>query len=381
MNIPFVDLKAQYRTIADDVNRAMAEVVENTDFVLGRAVNQFEEAFAAYCDADYAIGVDSGYSALELIVRAYDIGHGDEVITAANTFVATVLAISNCGAKPVLVDADPVTYNLDPTKLEAAITPRTKAIMPVHLYGQPADMDPIMAIAEKYGLKVIEDAAQGHGGYYKGRRVGALGHAAGFSFYPGKNLGAYGDGGAVVTSDPVLADKMRLLRNLGQRVKYQHEVKGYNRRLDTLQAAVLGVKLPHLDGWNADRRRVAAEYKQLLTGLPVVTPQTLPGVEPVYHLYVIRVQNRDDLQQYLAQRGIATGLHYPTPIHLQPAYAELDYQPGDFPITEALAHEILSLPMFPELSSEAVRYVVDAIAAFVTDAEAAVEPLPQLVAA
>lgn len=379
MNIPFVDLKAQYQTIAADVNRAMTDVLENTDFILGRAVNQFEEAFAAYCDVDYAIGVDSGYSALELIVRAYEIGPGDEVITAANTFVATVLAISNCGATPVLVDADPVTYNLDPTKLEAAITPRTKAIMPVHLYGQPADMDAIMAIAEKHGLKVIEDAAQGHGGRYKGRRVGSLGHAAGFSFYPGKNLGAYGDGGAVVTNDSVLADKVRLLRNLGQRVKYQHEVKGFNRRLDTLQAAVLGVKLPHLDGWNADRRRVAAEYEQLLTGLPVVAPQSPTAIEPVYHLYVIRVQNRDDLQQYLAQRGIATGLHYPTPIHLQPAYAELNYQPGDFPITEALAHEILSLPMFPELTSEAVHYIVDAISAFVAEPEDIVEPLPQFV--
>lgn len=377
MNIPFVDLKAQYRMIADDVNHAMVEVVENADFILGRAVNEFEEAFAAYSDANYAIGVDSGYSALELIIRAYDIGPGDEVITAANTFVATVLAISNCGAMPVLVDADPVSYNLDTTKLEAAITPRTKAIMPVHLYGQPADMDLVMAIAEKYGLKVIEDAAQAHGGRYKGHRVGSLGHAAGFSFYPGKNLGAYGDGGAVVTNDPVLADKVRLLRNLGQRVKYQHEVKGYNRRLDTLQAAVLGVKLPHLDGWNANRRRVAAEYEQLLAGLPIVTPQTLAEVEPVYHLYVVRVQKRDELQQYLAQHGIATGMHYPTPIHLQPAYADLGYHLGDFPSTEVLAHDILSLPMFPELTNEEVRYIVDTISVFVLGGEGASQHVPQ----
>lgn len=369
MNIPFVDLKAQYRTIEGEVNAAIAQVLQNADFILGSAVDAFEAEFAAYCDTDYAIGVDSGYSALELILRAYEIGAGDEVIAPANTFVATVLAVSNCGATPVLVDADPVTYNLDPAKIEAAITEKTRAIMPVHLYGQPADMDPIMAIARKHGLRVIEDAAQGHGGYYRGRRVGSLGDAAGFSFYPGKNLGAYGDGGAVVTNDPDLADKIRLLRNLGQRVKYQHEIKGFNRRLDTLQAAVLRVKLPYLDGWNAARRQAAAAYTRHLAGLPLITPACPADIEPVYHLYVIRSQQRDALQQQLKEANIATGLHYPTPIHLQGSYRELGHSQGDFPVTEQLAGEILSLPMYPELIEDAVAYVAETIEQFVSHAE------------
>lgn len=364
MNIPFVDLKAQYRTIEQEVNAAVAAVLQNADFILGEAVDQFEDEFADYCNSAYAVGVDSGYSALELILRAYGVGPGDEVITAANTFIATALSISNCGATPVFVDADPHTYNLDPAKLEAAITPATKAIMPVHLYGQPADMDPILTIARNHGLKVIEDAAQGHGGRYKGRIVGSLGDAAAFSFYPGKNLGAYGDGGAVVTNDPALADQIRLLRNLGQRVKYQHEIKGFNRRLDTMQAAVLRVKLRYLDQWNGARRRVAAAYAQLLHGLPITTPYLPTDVEHVYHLYVIRAQNRDDLQRFLTKRGIATGLHYPTPIHLQPAYAELGYGPTDFPVTEALSQEILSLPIYSELSDDAVQYIVESIAEF-----------------
>ncbi len=364
MNIPFVDLKAQYLTIEQEVNAAIADVLKNADFILGHAVDQFEDEFADYCNTAYAVGVDSGYSALELILRAYGVGPGDEVITAANTFIATALSISNCGATPVFVDADPDTYNLDPTKLEAAITPATKAIMPVHLYGQPADMDPILTIARKHGLKVIEDAAQGHGGRYKGRIVGSLGDAAAFSFYPGKNLGAYGDGGAVVTNDPDLVDQLRLLRNLGQRVKYQHEIKGFNRRLDTMQAAVLRVKLRYLDQWNAARRRVAAEYAQRLRGLPVTTPYTPTDLEHVYHLYVIRAQNRGELQKFLTERGIATGLHYPTPIHLQEAYAELGYGPADFPVTEALSQEILSLPIYSELSDDAVQYIAESIAEF-----------------
>ena len=377
MNIPFVDLKAQYRTIETEVNAAIAQVLQNADFILGSAVDAFEAEFAHYCDADYAVGVDSGYSALELILRAYDIGPGDEVIAPANTFVATVLAISHCGATPVLVDADPVTYNLDPQKLEAAITESTRAIMPVHLYGQPADMDPIMAIARKHGLKVIEDAAQGHGGYYKGRRVGSLGDAAGFSFYPGKNLGAYGDGGAVVTNDPDLADRLRLLRNLGQRVKYQHEIKGFNRRLDTIQAAVLRVKLPYLDRWNSERRRAAAGITAGLYGLPVSTPVSPAYIEPVYHLYVIQTEARSALQQHLTTAGIATGLHYPKPIHLQPAYAELNYQPGDFPVAEALAENILSLPIFPELTNEAVAYITEQIRKFFGVADASIMFVPQ----
>lgn len=364
MNIPFVDLKAQYHSIAEDVNRAITDVLENTDFILGRAVDEFEADFAAYCEADYAIGVDSGYSALELILRAYEIGPDDEVITAANTFVATAFAISTCGATPVLVDAHPVSYNLDPAKLEAAITPRTKAIMPVHLYGQPVDMDPILEIARRHDLKVIEDAAQGHGGRYHGRVVGSLGDAAAFSFYPGKNLGAYGDGGACVTNDAALADRLRLLRNLGQRVKYSHELKGFNRRLDTLQAAVLRVKLPHLETWNRERRRAAAAFTSGLQGLPLITPAHRPEIEPVYHLYVIQTDARAELQEALSNAGVATGMHYPKPIHLQPAYQELGYQLGDFPVAEALAEKILSLPIFPELTNDHIAFITEQIRKF-----------------
>lgn len=380
MNIPFVDLKAQYRTIEADVNAAIIDVLQRADFVLGREVDKFEEEFADYCDVAYAVGVDSGYSALELILRAYEIGPGDEVITAANTFVATALTISNTGARPVLVDMDPYSYNLDPDKLEAAITPATRAIMPVHLYGQPADMDAITQIARRHGLLVFEDSAQGHGAFYKGRRTGSLGDAAGFSFYPGKNLGAYGDGGAVVTNDPVIADRVRMLRNLGQRAKYDHQVKGYNHRLDTVQAAVLRVKLPHLDHWNAGRRRAAAEYDRLLADLPVISPRVAAGAGHIYHLYVIRVRDRDGLMQHLKQAGIATGIHYPVPIHLQAAYRDLGYKRGDFPITETLADEILSLPMYAELSNDAIAYVVDAIAAYVDQSVYEAAAMPQAVA-
>jgi len=361
MNIPFVDLQSQYKSLKDELDPAVLAVMQRGDFVLGGAVTEFERAFAEYCGAKYAVGVDSGYSALELIVLAYGIGPGDEVITAANTFIATTLAISNTGATPVLVDIDPETYNIDPAKIAAAITPRTKAIMPVHLYGQPVDMDPILAIARKHGLRVFEDAAQGAGARYKGRMVGSLGDAAGFSFYPGKNLGAYGDGGAVVTNDAAIAEKVRLLRNIGQKVKYYHEVKGFNHRLDTMQAAVLLVKLPHLDGWNAARRRAAATYADLLADLPLITPTTAGYAEHIFHLYVVRVHNREALMEHLKERGIASGLHYPIPIHLQPAYSELGYKQGDFPITEAYAETILSLPIFPELDDDKVAYVVDAI--------------------
>lgn len=367
MEVPFVDLKIQYQMIQDDVNSKLQDVMRRGDFVLGQDVNAFEGEFAAYCEVDYAVGVDSGYSALELILRAYDIGLEDEVITAANTFIATALAITNTGAKPVLVDVDPATFNLDPTRLEAAITPATRAIMPVYLYGQTADMDPIMQIASQYGLRVIEDAAQAHGARYKGRRAGSLGDAAAFSFYPGKNLGAYGDGGAVVTDDAALAERVRMLRNLGMHVKYHHEIKGFNHRLDTMQAAVLRVKLGHLDNWNAARRQVARQYDDRLADLPVVTPFTADWAEHIYHLYVIRTENRDALQNYLKQAGIASGLHYPIPIHLQPAYQELDYQEGDFPITEQYAKEILSLPMYPELTSDAVDYVANTIKTYLKE--------------
>ncbi len=364
MNIPFVDLQSQYKTLQEELDAAVLAVMKRGDFVLGGAVAEFERAFADYCGVRHVIGVDSGYSALEMIVRAYGIGPGDEVITVANTFIATTLAISNAGATPVLVDIDPETYNIDPAKIEAAITPRTRAIMPVHLYGQPVDMDPILAIARKRGLYVFEDAAQAAGARYKGRMVGSLADAAGFSFYPGKNLGAYGDGGAVATNNDEIAEKVRLLRNIGQKVKYYHEVKGFNHRLDTMQAAVLKVKLPHLDDWNASRRRAAATYNDLLRDLPLITPLTPAYAEHIFHLYVIRVLNREALMEHLKSKGIASGLHYPIPIHVQPAYTELGYKAGDFPITEAYAENILSLPMYPELDDDKVAYVVDAIREF-----------------
>ncbi len=364
MFIPFVDLQSQYQALKPEIDDAVLAVMKRGDFVLGGAVAEFERAFADYCGVRHVIGVDSGYSALELIVRAYGIGPGDEVITVANTFIATTLAISNAGATPVLVDIDPETYNIDPTKIEAAITPRTRAIMPVHLYGQPVDMDPILAIARRRGLYVFEDAAQAAGARYKGRMIGGLADAAGFSFYPGKNLGAYGDGGAVATNSDEIAEKVRLLRNIGQKVKYYHEVKGFNHRLDTMQAAVLKVKLPHLDDWNASRRRAAATYSDLLRDLPMVTPLTPPYAEHIFHLYVVRVHNREALMEHLKSKGIASGLHYPIPIHVQPAYTELGYKAGDFPITEAYAETILSLPMYPELDDDKVAYVVDAIRDF-----------------
>jgi dTDP-4-amino-4,6-dideoxygalactose transaminase len=376
MKIPFVDLQSQYQSIKEEADAAVLAVMGRGDFILGQAVSEFEKEFARYCEADHCVGVDSGYSALELILRGYGIGPDDEVITAANTFVATALAISNTGATPVLVDMDPETYNIDPSRIEAAITPRTRAIMPVHLYGQPADMDPIMAIAAEHDLKVIEDAAQAHGARYKGRRTGSLGHAAGFSFYPGKNLGAYGDGGAVVTDDAELADRVRMLRNLGMRVKYHHEIKGFNHRLDTMQAAVLRVKLPYLDEWNEGRRRVAARYAEALAGLSLVTPYVPSHVEPVYHLYVIRIQNRDALMEKLGEAGIASGLHYPIPIHLLPAYAELGHKPGDFPITEAYAEEILSLPIFAELTDEQIDLLTAIVADFAKDLTPVSAPVP-----
>ncbi len=368
--VPFVDLRAQYANIRAEVHQAMDRVLQRTDFILGQDVEAFEEEFAAYCGARYSIGVDSGTSALELILRAYELGPGDEIIAPANTFIATVLAISYVGATPVLVDADPHTLSMDPALVEAAITPRTKAILPVHLYGHPAEMDAIMDIAHRHGLVVIEDASQAHGARYKGQRVGSLGHAAAFSLYPAKNLGAYGDAGILVTDDPQIADTLRMLRNYGQRVKYHHDLVGYNRRLDTLHAAVLRVKLRHLDSWSEARRRHAARYSQLLADVPGVTlPGQAADVEPVFHLYVIQVEQRDELRAFLAEQGIATGIHYPAPIHLQPAYRHLGYREGDFPVTEASARRMLSLPMYPELPEEAIQRVVQAIRAFQTQAQ------------
>lgn len=362
--VQFVDLGAQHASIAADVEQAMANVIARTAFILGDEVRQFEADFAAFCDVEHAIGVDSGTSALELALLALGIGSGDEVITAANTFIASALAITATGATPVLVDCDPDTYNIDPTKIEAAITERTKALLPVHLYGQPADMDPILEIARRHDLFVVEDSAQAHGARYKGRRAGSMGHAAAFSFYPAKNLGAYGDGGMVVTNDAETADRLQMLRNYGQRKKYHHDSIGFNRRLDTIQAAVLGTKLPHLDGWNASRRKLADRYAELLAGMPLELPVVPEWAEPVFHLYVVRVDDREALQAHLQDAGVFTGIHYPVPIHLQPAYASLGYKPGDFPVTEAYAPRILSLPMYPELPPADLDIVADAMASY-----------------
>ena len=359
MQVPFVDLKAQYRTIAAEVDEAMQRVIADTDFILGKEVELFEQEFAAYCEAKYAVGLDSGISALELALRAYGIGQGDEVITVSHTFIATVSSISFTGASPVFVDVDPVTYNLEPAQLEAAITPRTKAILPVHLYGQPAEMDEILAVARKYDLIVIEDACQAHGARYQGRRVGALGHAGCFSFYPGKNLGAYGDGGMLVTNDAELAEKVRMLRNYGQREKYHHVFLAYNRRLDTLQAAVLRVKLRRLDEWNAMRQRTAQLYSECLQDQEdiITLPRAASDRSHVYHLYVIQHPQRDALLASFHEQGISAGIHYPLPVHLQPCYEHLNVLHGSLPITESLASRVLSLPMFPEISVEQVQHV------------------------
>jgi len=362
--ISFVDLGAQYATIEEEISVAINRVLKKGDFILGEDVRLFEEEFAAFCTARYAVGVDSGTSAIELALRAYDIGAGDEVITAANTFIATALAISYTGAKVVLVDADPHTFNIDVHQIEAAITSRTRAIIPVHLYGQPADMDPILEIARRHNLIVIEDACQAHGALYKGKRTGTIGDAAAFSFYPGKNLGAYGDGGMVVTNDEAIYRKLNLLRNYGQSRKYYHEIQGFNRRLDTLQAAVLRVKLRYLDGWNEARRAHAQQYNDLLQESSVTTPEVPAYATPVWHLYVIRSEKRDGLRTYLAEQGISAIMHYPTPIHLQPAYAELGYRSGDFPVTERFSDQVLSLPMYAELTDEQIAQVVRSVREF-----------------
>lgn len=362
--VPFVDLRAQYRTIAREINEAISRVITEADFILGHEVDLFEEEFAAFCGAKYGVGVDSGTSALELALRAYEIGPGAEVITAANSFIASALAISHAGARPVLVDVDPATCTIDVTEIARAITPRTKAIIPVHLYGQPAHMRPIRQLAEKLDLLIIEDACQAHGARYGGKRTGSLGHAAAFSFYPGKNLGAYGDGGIVVTNDSGVAKRLRMLRNYGQKEKYDHQFRGYNRRLDTLQAAILRAKLRHLENWNVLRHWNARLYQRFLEGTGVVTPVEIRGTESVWHLYVIQAELRDSLREHLVSRGISASVHYPVPIHLQPAYTDLGYKPGDFPVTEAAAQRILSLPMYPELGVNQIEYISDVIRGF-----------------
>lgn len=364
LQVPLVDLATQYQAIEGEIQDAIAKVLRSSDFILGQEVSLFEEEFAAYCEVGYAVGVDSGTSALELALRAFQVGPGDEVITAANTFIASALAISHVGATPVLVDVDPLTQTLDVYQLERAITARTRAVIPVHLFGHPADLDPILETARRHKLVVIEDACQAHGARYKGKPVGSFGHAAGFSFYPGKNLGAYGDAGAVVTNDPQVARLLKMLRNYGQKEKYHHLMRGYNRRLDTVQAAVLRVKLKYLDSWNAARRRNAELYRSWLGDAFAITPNETSCAEAVLHLYVIRVRNRDALRTYLSERGIGVGIHYPIPIHLQPAYSDCGYKRGDFPVTEALADQILSLPMYPELTPEMIEFVVRNIRTF-----------------
>jgi dTDP-4-amino-4,6-dideoxygalactose transaminase len=362
--IPLVDLKAQYALIRQEVDAAMARVVSNADFILGSEVDAFEAEYANYCEAEHAVGLDSGMSALELGIRALGIGPGDEVITPAHSFIASSSAISLTGATPVWVDADPVTYNIDTSRIEAAITDRTKAIMPVHLYGQPADLDPILEIARRHHLFVVEDACQAHGARYRGRRVGAIGDVGAFSFYPGKNLGAYGDAGALVTNNAEVADRVRMMRNYGQRKKYEHVFLAWNRRLDTLQAAVLRVKLPHLDTWNEARRRNASMYDELLAGARLDLPRTTPDRDHVFHLYVVQTERRDEMLEHLAKDGIRAGIHYPVPIHLQEAYRERGFGPGSFPLTEAMAPRLLSLPMYPELDENQMRRIADAVTRF-----------------
>lgn len=359
--IPFVDLKGQFRGLHDEVMAGIEEALAGMNLLLGPNVRAFETEFASYCDARHAIGVANGTDALYLALRACGVGKGDEVITVSHSFIATAEAIVILGAAPVYVDVDPVTYTLDPSKLEAAITPKTKAIIPVHLYGQMADMDPIMEIAQRRGLVVIEDACQAHGAEYKGRRAGSIGDAAAFSFYMGKNLGAYGDAGAITTNSQAVADHVRLLRDHGSTTKYHHTEMGYNSRLDELQAVFLRIKLPYLDGWNAARRTLASVYDRVLEDLGVVTPVAPPDRQHVFHLYVIQTDDRARVQESLQKHGIATGIHYPTPIHLQPASHNIGRVVGDMTVTDSISGRILSLPMYAELTHEQIAYIASRI--------------------
>lgn len=363
--VPFLDLAAQHRALAAELDEAIRGVLARNDFILGNAVGSFEKSFASFVGAEYAIGVSNGLDALRVVLMALDIGHGDEVILQANTFIATALAVSSVGAKVVLVDCEPGSYRIAVNQIEAAITPRTRAIMPVHLTGLPAEMDTILDIARRHDLLVIEDAAQAQGARYRQRPCGAIGIAAGFSFYPGKNLGAAGDAGAITTNDRQLAERMAQFRNYGQKEKYHHLVRGLNARLDTMQAAILNVKLPHLAEWNKRRASHAAAYRELLAGVGDVQVQAVPtDCTHIYHLFIIETDRRDALQKHLAQRGVQTGIHYPIPVHLQKAYADLGCGRGSFPHAERAAERMLTLPMFPELAREQIEYVVKAIREF-----------------
>ena len=358
--IPFVDLKAQYDSIKDEIDEAIQKVLNNTSFIMGEELIKLEEEFSSFCNTKYAIGVANGSDALILALRACGISKGDEIITVPHTFIATTEAITHVGGKINFVDINPKTYTIDVSKIEEKITNKTKAIIPVHLYGQPADMDPIIRLAEKYNLRIIEDAAQAHGAEYKGKKVGSIGEVGCFSFYPAKNLGAYGDAGMVVTNSEEVAEKIKLLRNHGRITKkYEHEIEGYSSRLDNLQAAILRVKLKYLNKWNDRRRSNAKKYSELLSDIDgIITPYEADYAKHVYHLYVIRTENRDKLREKLKSEGVATGIHYPIPLHLQPAYNYLGYKRGDFPVTEEYSQEILSLPMYAELSEEQINEIV-----------------------
>jgi dTDP-4-amino-4,6-dideoxygalactose transaminase len=364
MSVPLVDLRKQYDPLKREISRGIEEVLSGMHLFLGENVQALEREFAAFCGAQHGIGVSDGTAALQIILRAMNIGPGDEVITVAHTFIATVEAIVLAGARPVFVDIRPDTYLMDVDQVEAKITPRTKAILPVHLYGQPVDMDRLLGVANRHGVKVIEDACQAHGAEYHGRRAGSLGHAAAFSFYYSKNLGAYGEGGFIATSDAALAHRASMIRDHGSERRYYHDLIGFNGRLDEIQALVLRTKLPHLEEWNALRRQHARRYSERLAGTPVVTPFAAAGTNPAYHLYVIQAPHRDELQAWLKERGIATGIHYPVPIHLQPAMGFLHCQAGELPITEQVAAKILSLPMYAELTDAQIDLVTEAIEEF-----------------
>lgn len=361
VTIPFLDLKAAYVELRGEIDAAMARVLDSGWYILGAEVEAFEQEYAAYTGAAHCVGLANGLDALHLGLRALDIGAGDEVIVPSNTYIASWLAVSQCGATPVPVEPDPLTYNLDPARIEAAITPRTRAIMPVHLYGQPADLDPILAIARRHNLRVIEDAAQAHGARYRGQRLGAHGDLVAWSFYPGKNLGAFGDAGAVTTNDAALAERLRVLRNYGSRVKYVNDEAGWNSRLDPIQAAALRVKLKHLDAWNSRRRVLAAAYGEQLAGLPLQLPQVPDWAEPAWHLYVVQTETRDELQQRLSAAGIGSLIHYPIPPHRQQAYASAGIAAGSLPVAEAVAERMLSLPLGPHLPIEAITRVAAAL--------------------
>ena len=364
MTIPFLDVGATYTELRAEMDAAVGRVMASGWYITGGAMTAFEQAFAAYVGAKHCVGVGNGLDALHIALRALNIGAGDEVIVPGNTYIATWLAATYAGATPVPVEPDPRTYNIDPARIEAAITPRTKAIMPVHLYGQSADMDAILDIARRHNLRVVEDAAQAQGARYNGKRVGALGDVAGWSFYPGKNLGAFGDAGAITTNDDDLAARLRMLRNYGSKVKYVNEVAGYNSRLDDMQAAVLSVKLAHLDEWNARRARIAALYLDGLRDTDLLLPFVPDWADPVWHLFVVRSRDRDGLQKHLAAAGVQTIIHYPIPPHLQGAYQDLHIAEGSLPLTEAIHREVISLPIGPHLSEAAVQTVIEAVRSF-----------------